>query len=161
MKSGMSEKSYQKFLSRAQYLCSRQEKCIFDIGKKLREWEVPEQYHEKILNELQEGKYIDENRYAESFVKSKFRGNKWGRLKIRFALKSKKINEEIISQAILAEIPEENYLEVLLDLLKRKNRETKDSSGRKKLGKLINYATGKGFEYDLAKATAEQILLDD
>lgn len=161
MKTERENKVYQKFLSRAQHLCSRQEKCAFDIEKKLKEWEVPEQIHEKILKDLESEKFIDETRFAESFVKSKFQSNKWGKLKIRFALKAKHLSEKTINRAIQSEIKDNDYQEVLEDLLKRKMRETKSSSGLKKLGKLINYATGKGFEYDLVKSFAEQILKDD
>ncbi len=161
MATNNSNKEYQKFLSRAQYLCSRQEKCAFDIEKKLNQWEVPEQFHGKILKELKDGQFINEERFAESFVKSKFRGNKWGKLKIRFSLKAKNLSEGTINRAIKSEISDKDYFQVLQDLLKRKSRETKGSSGLKKLGKLISYATGKGFEYDLVKSTAEQIIKND
>ncbi len=91
-------------------------------------------------------------------MRSKFNSNKWGKIKIKYALTGKRINEEIINRAILAEIPDEEYQKVLINLLKEKNRIIKGSSDFAKLAKLINYAISKGFEYDLVKKTAEQFI---
>ena len=35
------DKSIEKYLSKAKYLCSKQEKCRSDILKKLEEWKAP------------------------------------------------------------------------------------------------------------------------
>ncbi|RLD34604.1 MAG: RecX family transcriptional regulator [Bacteroidetes bacterium] len=155
MKTENSNKTFLRALSKAQYLCSRQEKCLFDIEKKLIEWDVPDKFHEKILRELKREKYIDEKRFAESYVRGKFKINKWGKIKIKHALTGKSINAEIINQAILTEIPDEEYQTVLTNLLYGKNRGIKGPSGLSRLTKLIKYATAKGFEYDLVKKIAE------
>ncbi len=156
METENSKRIFLKALSKAQYLCSRQEKCLFDIEKKLIEWEVPEKFHKKIFRELKQGKYIDEKRFAESYVRSKFRNNRWGKIKIRYGLTGKRINEEIINRAILTKIPDEEYQTVLTNLLKGKSSVLKEPSGFAKLAKLIKYATAKGFEYDLVKKSAGQ-----
>ncbi len=158
MENEKSNRIFLKALSKAQYLCSRQEKCPFDIEKKLIEWDIPERFHKKTLIELKKGKYIDEKRFTESYVRGKFKTNKWGKIKIKHALTGKRINEEIINRAILTEIPDEEYQKVLTNLLKVKSYGIKESSNFAKLAKLIKYATAKGFEYDLVKTTAERFI---
>ena len=76
-------------LSKAQALCAKQEKCEFDIRKKLYDWKLDVKEHDKVINELKKDKYIDDQRYAIFFAKDKFNFGKWGKIKIEFALKQK------------------------------------------------------------------------
>lgn len=151
-------KKLEMFLGKAKHLCSRQEKCKSEIIKKLEEWNAPENFYEKIIATLLNEKYIDESRYSVSFVRSKFNQNKWGRIKIKFALQQKRISDEMIQIAIATEIPEETYEECIKHLLENKNRGLKEDHRMKKLAKLISFGTSKGFEYEIVKKTAEKIL---
>lgn len=155
------ETIFKTCLTKARNLCSRQEKCLFEMRKKLEIWKVPENISGKILISLVKDKFIDEKRYAESFARSKFNQNKWGRIKIKYALKEKKIPEEIVSEALMSEIPEEDYVAVIFQILKTKNNNLGRDHRIKRIGKLVKYGTGKGFEYELVKQTVEKILKKD
>jgi len=100
--------SIKEALSKAQNLCSGQEKCIFDIRKKLFDWKLPNTDHDTVMNLLLTDKFIDEQRYALFFAKDKFNFNKWGKIKIEYTLKQKNIPYEYIKHA-LDEIPEMEY----------------------------------------------------
>ena len=147
-----------KYLNKAKYLCSKQEKCSSDILKKLEEWKAPAEAFDKIIEILIDEKYIDEYRYSSSFVRSKFNQNKWGKIKIKYALQQKKIPDTIIQEVIDNEISENEYEQCLLQLLEYKNRGLKGDHKIKKLSKMITFGTNKGFEYDLVKNVAEKIL---
>ena len=67
---------------RAAALCSRAEKCSSDIMTKLSQWGVGEENASVVLKQLIEEKYVDDERYARSFVRDKFRFNKGGKIKI-------------------------------------------------------------------------------
>lgn len=151
-------KKLEMFLGKAKHLCSKQEKCKLDIAKKLEEWNAPESFYKKIITTLEDEKYIDEKRYSISYVRSKFYQNKWGRIKIKYALQQKKIPDEMIQVAINSEIPEETYEECINQLLENKNRGLKGDHRMKKLAKLISFGTSKGFEYEIVKKTAEKII---
>ncbi|MDX2443886.1 MAG: regulatory protein RecX [Bacteroidales bacterium] len=151
-------KKLEQYLNKAKNLCSKQEKCRSEILKKLDEWDASEEYHERIIEILLDEKYIDEVRYSSSFVRSKFRQNKWGRIKLKYALQQKNIPQEIIQEVIYNEIPEEAYEECLHQLLVNKNLGLKGDHKMKKLSKMISFGTNKGFEYEIVKSFSENIL---
>lgn len=143
-----SEDIKKQVLSKMEALCSRSEKCISEIREKLAALPVNEDQADEILASLQKDKFIDESRYAETFVRDKFKFNQWGRLKIRQVLHLKSISEENISSG-LKQIDDENYFQLLLKLLKEKNNQIKDKNPYSRKGKLFRFAAQKGFESDL------------
>jgi regulatory protein len=55
-------------LDKARKLCAAEEKCRFDIRKKLFDWGVSSGDTEKIINELVADKFLDEWRFARLFA---------------------------------------------------------------------------------------------
>lgn len=145
-------------LNKASSLCSRQEQCCFDIRKKLQKWNVLPDDQEKILDLLVQEKFIDESRFATSYVRDKFRFNNWGREKIRWQLKQKGISNENIDHA-LAQIDEDEYKKTLSSLLKKKKEQLKNTELNKVKAALIRNAVSKGFEMDIIFPIVEQLLL--
>ncbi|MBQ7966464.1 MAG: RecX family transcriptional regulator [Bacteroidaceae bacterium] len=126
--------------------CSVSEQCLSDIEAKLSRYDLTEEEHTRILRHLVEEKYVDDQRYAEAYVKDKYRFNKWGRIKIAQGLRLKGIDNETIKSAMEA-IDEEEYLSILRDLIKAKRKSTRGTSEYEINGKLTRFATGRGFEY--------------
>lgn len=137
--------------------CSVSEQCLSDIEAKLSRYDLTEEERTRILRHLVEEKYVDDRRYAEAYVKDKYRFNKWGRIKIAQGLRMKGIDNETIKSAMEA-IEEEEYQEILRDLIKAKRRSTRGSSEYEINGKLIRFATGRGFEF---AAIRECLNVDD
>jgi regulatory protein len=100
----------------------------------------------RILRHLTEEKYIDDRRYAEAFVRDKYRFNKWGRIKIAQGLRMKGIDNNTISEAMHC-IDEEEYLAILRNLIKAKRKSTHGASEYEINGKLMRFATSRGFEF--------------
>lgn len=126
--------------------CSVSEQCLSDVETKLAKYDLPEEEKTRILRHLVEEKYIDDSRYAEAYVRDKYRFNKWGRMKIAQGLRMKGIDNETISEAMKA-IDETEYQNILRDLIKTKRRGVKGKNEYEINGKLARYATGRGFEY--------------
>lgn len=139
---------YKTALSKAMSLCSRREYCTDDIRLKLQSWSVKEADAEKIINELIRERFIDERRYAEAFVKDKFRYNKWGKVKLRAGLKMKKIPGEIIKTA-LDSIDDGAYRKTIEDLITAHKRSVKAKNHYDLKGKLLRYGLSKGFESEM------------
>jgi len=139
---------YKTALSKAMAICSRSEHCTDDIRSKLQMWGVGETYIARIISELIRENFINEKRYAEAFVKDKFRYNKWGKVKIRAGLKMKKIPGEIIKTA-LDSIDDDLYKKTMADLLASRRRSVKAKNQYDLKGKLLRYGLSKGFERDL------------
>jgi regulatory protein len=145
----MTENSlYKTTLNKAMSLCSKREYCIDDIRVKLDEWGIRGNDSERIISDLLKENFINEIRYAEAFVKDKFRYNKWGRVKIRASLKMKKIPGEVITSA-LDSIDNELYKKTLEDLLITHRRSIRAKNQYDLKGKLLRYGLSKGFESDL------------
>ncbi len=140
--------TFEQALVKASNICARQEKCIFDIEKKLKDWDVEQPIADKVIDQLISEKFIDESRYIRHFVKDKFVFNRWGKIKIRWQLKAKQIYGKQVDAA-LELINREEYEDALAQLLIRKRRYIKDDDKYKIKASLIRYASSRGFEPDL------------
>jgi len=136
--------------------CSRQERCISEVVSKLNTYEIPEIVQEEIITFLKQENFVDELRYATAFTSDKFRFNKWGKIKIVFALKAKHIPEEIITSAIDS-IDQEKYIQQLSDELQKKKKSLKKLSDYELNGKLYQFAAGRGFENDAIREALGKI----
>ena len=148
--------TYREALVKATEICSRAEKCCLDVELKCREWQLSAVETKNMVNYLLQGKFIDEQRYANSFVNDKFRFNKWGRIKLAYSLRMKQVEENCIRQA-LANLPEQAYQEVLLDLLSAKAKTLRGEDAYARRGKMLVFVQGRGFEADLALKLIERI----
>ena len=130
--------------------CAYQDRCTQEVRNKLATFDMPSSEKEKIVKLLVEEGYLDDERYASTFVRSKIHLKKWGVNKIRMSLKMKGISDEIISSA-LSEIDPEIYREELIKVLKSKKINETDPYKRK--AKLAQYAMQKGYEPGLVWET--------
>lgn len=131
-------------------LCAQAEHCEQEMRDKLKRWELDTATADRIIARLQKERYIDDARYARAFVKDKIRCNKWGRRKVEQALWQKRIADDI-RQQVLGEIDENEYLDVLRPLLKQKRRTTKAENDYALNQKLVRFALGRGFTFDLIR----------
>ncbi|WP_068474826.1 regulatory protein RecX [Saccharicrinis aurantiacus] len=126
-------------------ICARQEKCVFDIEKKLYDWQINAADIAKIIDQLIEEKFIDETRYIRVYVKDKFNFNKWGKVKIRYQLKAKNISGKMVDSA-LDEINKDEYFQTLMLLLEQKKSKSKETDPYKQKASLVRFASSRGFE---------------
>lgn len=125
--------------------CSTAEHCRAEISEKLQRWGIAYASIARIIKQLEDEKYIDEERYCRAFVNDKFRLAKWGKVKIAEALYMKKIPSDTAWRHLNA-IADEDYLAVLDGLLasKRKSIHAADEYGLNL--KLVRFAVSRGFE---------------
>lgn len=134
-----------KALSRMADLCARREYCVFDIKTKLMRYNLNAATIERIIEQLIKEKYIDELRFTKSFINDKMRFNKWGKIKIDFALRQKNIPQSIISEAFL-DFSDEQLNDSLEQLLSAKWKTIKGKTEHDRRTKLIRFGLGRGFE---------------
>ena len=140
--------SEKEALLRLSALCAQGEHCQWEMQEKMRKWELDEEAQARIMERLLKDRYVDDERYARAFIMDKIRYNKWGRRKVEQALWMKHIDDDI-RQRTLDEVDDEEYLSVLRPLLKEKRRTTKAGSDYELNQKLIRFALGRGFTYDI------------
>ncbi len=131
-------------------LCAQAEHCRQEMLDKMKRWGLDEGVKDRIISRLVKERFVDDERYARAFVKDKVHYNKWGRRKIQQALWMKRI-EEHIQQQVLDEIEEREYLEVLRPLLKQKRKSVKAQNDYELNQKLIRFALGRGFTFDVIR----------
>ena len=131
-------------------LCAQAEHCQQEMRDKMRRWELDETVQNRIIDCLIKERYVDDERYARAFVKDKIRYNKWGRRKVQQALWQKHIDADI-QQQVLDEIDEKEYLDILRPLLKQKRKSIKAESDYELNQKLVRFALGRGFGFDIIR----------
>ena len=131
-------------------LCAQAEHCQQEMRDKMKRWELDETAQNRVIARLVKERFVDDERYARAFVKDKIRYNKWGRRKVMQALWLKHIDSEI-QQRVLDEIDEKEYLDVLRPLLKQKRKSIKAASDYELNQKLVRFALGRGFGFDIIR----------
>ena len=136
--------------SKIQNYCAYQERCHAEVRTKLLQLGCYGEDLEEMLGELILDGYLSEERYAHSFTRGKFRIKGWGKMRIRYALKGKKIHSRLIEKAIAEEIDPDEYLKTAFETANKKLKELKSEKNmfvRKK--KLRDLMVRKGFEWEV------------
>ncbi|MEP0710839.1 regulatory protein RecX [Algoriphagus sp.] len=154
-KSWSMEEAFEKLTT----FCAYQERCPWEIRRKLYEKGIKDEQAEKLLAELTAEEYLDEERYARAFARGKFRLKKWGKNRIRMELKMREIAETLIKKG-LNEIDPEEYYDTLLTRTEKKWESTQEPDFFKKKYKVTQYLMTKGFEMDLIKEAIEHLISD-
>ena len=100
--------------------------------------------------------FINEERFAKIFAGGKFRIKNWGRKKIIFELKSRKLSPYCIQSGLL-EISDEDYKKTVDVLIKKKSSGMIESNSLVKKQKIANYLIGKGYESELIWSRLNEI----
>ena len=143
----MNNLSYKQALYRLAAYCSRAERCLWDITRKLKNWEIPYEQQNQIIQQLRNEKLLDEERYCKAFVNDKTKYNRWGINKVRFELRKKGISESLIQEALKNLDPEENR-ERLLHIIEQKKKSIKGKDQWEIRQKLIRFALSRGFSQE-------------
>ncbi|MCO5232472.1 MAG: RecX family transcriptional regulator [Chitinophagales bacterium] len=137
-----------EIINRLERYCAYTERCEMEVVNKMKGWKVPEELFSETLNYLKENQFIHASRYGQLYANGKFKIKSWGKIKIRAALQSKQIEEEIITSSIEG-IEEDKYIERLNQLLTHKYSSFKGQDNYTMRNKLYRYAVQKGYEPQL------------
>lgn len=136
--------SEEQALARLTALCASAEHCTGEMIDKMTQWEISEEAQARIMEHLVKNKYIDDERYCRAFVHDKMEYNHWGRRKIEQALYVKHV-DKAIQKAVLDEIPDEDFIDILRPLIAQKRRQTRANSEYEMNMKLMRFAASRGF----------------
>ncbi len=140
--------SPQEALHRAAALCSKSEYCSTEIDGKLSVWGIAPPEREMIIGRLTAEKFIDDQRFACLFARDKLRFNRWGKIKISYALQQKRIPASYIREA-LEQIDTTLYEQTLASLITAKTRTLTDEDEYQRRNKIYRFALGRGFEPEM------------
>mgnify|MGYP001315676872 FL=1 len=124
--------------------CSYRERSEKEIIKKLTDKEFSKEIISSTLRKMKDLNFVNNLRFAKSFSRGKNRGNRWGKIKIRYELVGKGLNDEEITIG-LDSIDSKMYEESLkknIEIFRKKNKSDNKN-------KLIGHLARKGFEMNL------------
>ncbi|XLS31037.1 regulatory protein RecX [Flavobacteriaceae bacterium M23B6Z8] len=128
--------------------CAYQDRCHLEVSNLLKEMKMIPLAQELIINHLIQHNFLNEERFARSYARGKFRIKKWGKRRIVNELKRRKISRFNISAA-LSEIDAEDYEATFEDLSTKKWNQLKETNIFKKKKKLADYLLYRGWESEM------------
>lgn len=136
--------------------CVYQDRCHKEIENKLTEYNLISEAKEYILLHLLEHNFLNEERFAKSFARGKFRIKKWGKDRITRELKFRNISAYNIKTA-LKEINEQDYIATLYELVEKKNKLVTEINLYKRKKKIADYLLYRGYESRLVYEALQSI----
>lgn len=140
------EQAFQKL----KHYCAYQERCHGDVKEKAYSFGLRKGDVEELTAKLIEENYLNEERFAILFAGGKFRIKQWGRTKIKYELKQKRVSDYCIRKA-MKELDEEEYLKTLEKLAKKKWASVTGAGINRfvKMAKTRDFLLQRGFELEL------------
>ena len=135
-------------LQKLKHYCTYQERSHYEVIQKLWDLSVNKSYHDEIIASLIDEDYLNEERFAIQYAGGKFRMKEWGKKKILYGLREKKVSDYSIKKA-LAAIDDEDYLKILNKLAEEKYESLKGEQYMERKKKTIDHLIQKGYEYEL------------
>lgn len=135
-------------LQKLRQYCAYQERSHSEVQQKLWDMGVKRAEHDEVIASLIEDDYLNEERFAIQFAGGKFRMKGWGRKKIYYCLKEKKVSDYCIKKAMNA-IDEEAYEKTLNHLAEKKYESLKGEQYLVRRKKTTDYLLQKGYEPEL------------
>lgn len=137
--------------------CSYQERCHKEVEQKLKDMKMIPEARNTIILHLMEHNYLNEERFARTFARGKFRIKKWGRRRLTLELRKKDISKINIKLA-LSEIQDAEYIEVFNELSEKKAKSLRENSKMKKKRKLMDYLLYRGWESHLVYEKVNELI---
>jgi regulatory protein len=138
------------------HYCEYAERCKFDVSKKCYTLKIPKTDVPDYIEQLEKSGFLNEKRYVKTFIDSHFAKKKWGASKIRAALSSKGIKENLYKE-LLQDIDREDYYATALKLAEKKNGSIKSKSPQDHKMKLMRFLMSKGYEQEVIKRVMKKL----
>lgn len=146
-------------LEKVRKYCAYQDRSHQEVWEKLKSLNQSPEMAEDLVAVLVEEDFLDEERFARSYTRGKFKQNRWGREKIRKGLKGKGVQPRLVEEA-LTEIDEADYYDTLQTLLQQKLKRLSCESLLQKKNKAARFLIGKGYEQHLVWQAIDEALDD-
>lgn len=127
------------------HYCGYSERCHHDVREKLFGMGLVKKDVEILLSRLIEEDYLNEERFAILFAGGHFRQKQWGKTKIIYALRQKRVSEQNIRKA-MKEIPADDYSAALRKLAETKWNSLKGEQYITRQAKTAAFLAQRGYE---------------
>lgn len=135
----------QEATRKLEHYCAYQERCHQEVRQKLERMHMIPEAIDMIIVHLLEHNFLNEERFAKTFVSGKLKIKNWGRYRLTYELKKKDISKVNIYEA-LATISDVEYTEIFNDLAEKRANLLKEPNKIKKRKQFIDYFLYRGWE---------------
>ncbi len=154
------ENNYLLINNSALRLLSRRSHSKFELKVKLLKKKFEKERIQKVLSDLEDKGYLDDQKFAEELVSERLNRKKDGINKIRNSLYQKGVKKEIIESVLESEIDENEMIDSAMKLAEKKiNLLSNVEDTLKRKQKLISYLSNKGFNFDQIKVVLNRLKL--
>lgn len=141
-----------EFKTKIEAYCAAAEHCEMEARMRLRQWKCDSKNEDEIIDYLIAENFISDERYAKAFVHDKLLYQGWGRVKIAYMLRGKKIAFDIIQSAIQT-IDDEEYSRILNRLISQRLPQNQlPAIDKSTLDSLYRFLIQRGFTLDEIKS---------
>lgn len=145
-------------LAKLRRYCDYQDRCHREVRDKLLSLKVYGEDHAWVVGELLSGGHLNEERFARSFVRGRFRMKGWGRIRLDRELREREIGDYLRRKA-MEEIDEEEYERTLESILERHLRgSAPDTPRAEAFNSARQVALRKGYESEVTNRVLERLL---
>ncbi|MFP5437278.1 MAG: regulatory protein RecX [Bacteroidia bacterium] len=148
MDKGHTSYTVEEATRKLEYYCSYQDRCHEEVYQKLRSLRMIPEAIDHIMAHLIQHNFLNEERFACSFARGKWRIKQWGKKRIVLELKQRGITKYNIDKA-LKEIDDDEYIQNFNMLADDQWNKIRESSIQKKKKKLSDMLLRKGYETPL------------
>ena len=144
-------------MKRAASFCAESVRNVAEVERKLRKWGVDDDDIDSIIDRLKSDDFLNEERYCKAYINDRFKLNHWGKVKIRYELGKRDVDRQYVDAA-LADIDDDEYIEVLKEVVEAKRRTLKETDTYSASAKILRYALTRGFESDIVSKILKDVL---
>ncbi len=150
-------REFEKQLAKMRRWCAMQERCLVEVRIHCNSIGISAKNTDKIIEQLSEEGFIEEERFAKLYAGGKFRNKKWGRARIIGELQARQIPDHIIKIG-LSEIDEEEYRKNIVSMVEYKITITDTSNKMLFKHRLSKTAINKGYEPELVHEIIDELM---
>ena len=144
-------------LKKLEQYCAYQERCHKEVQQKLKDMGMIPEVIDVVVAHLLEHNFLNEERFAKTFVRGKFKIKKWGKRRLTQELKQKDISKYNINLG-LGMIGDVEYIDTFNTLAENKLETIRESNNLKKKKKLADYLLYRGWESHLVYDKVNELI---
>ncbi|WP_346984298.1 regulatory protein RecX [Chryseobacterium sp. POE27] len=127
--------------------CVYQDRCHYEVEQKMKEFLLIDEAKDEIILYLLKENFLNEERFARSYIRGKFYIKHWGKTKIKINLKQKQVPEKLINKCF-DEINEDDYDKMIRKIYEDYYSKQTGLKEYQQKSKTIKYLMSRGFEYE-------------
>jgi len=139
-----------------QKYCAYQDRCHNEVRTKILSYKVYGDDLEEIISDLIKENYLNEERFAQSFARGKFRIKRWGRNKIKQELARRRVSTYCIKKG-MKEIDEDEYVKTITYLVEKKLSTVSGHEAIRRK-KVFEFCYRKGYEANYINSALSDLL---